>query len=586
MFKRSRTRAKPAAYVISETETAQFLGNSLHIKARSGRVRQAERAKTRIMMCAVMFVFAFVGLAVRLATVSFGQIKPTARLASVQLVDELRPEIIDRNGALLATDLPMIALEVAGHDVWDARETVRGLSKILPGIDEVLLERKLREGRYVEVRTDLTPSERRAIFDLGLPGVKFTARMKRFYPQADLASHIVGHNEPGKGGVMGLEKVANRWRGRKTMRASIDIRVQQVLEDELQKTMEKFSAEAAWGAIMDVATGEIIALASLPDFDPNAPGAAPADSRRNRATYDRYELGSAFKSFTAAAALEDGVASEGTLYDARGGFRVADRMIKDFHGENRMLTLSEVVQHSSNIGIARVAGDLGTTRQKFYLKKLGFFEALSFELSENRPPELPKHWGPVETATIAYGHGISVTPLHLLTAFVAVVNGGVYYDPTFIAAMRQPEGRRVFSPETSVVMRRILRRVVTDGTARYAKAPGYFPIGKTATADKPAIGGYDKNSRISSFVGAIPGYAPRYAILVSLDNPQPLKETYGYATAGWTAAPTFSRITERIAPLLGLSPVNEATALAAFVPGPPAIIKEASLKASTSVRLP
>lgn len=370
------------------------------------------------------------------------------------------------------------------------------------------------------------------------------------------------------------------------MRASIDIRVQQILEDELAASMEKFSAEAAWGAVMDVATGELIALASLPDFDPNAPGAAPADFRRNRAVYDRYELGSAFKPFTAAAALDAGVAREGSTYDARGRYRVADRWISDYHGENRVLTLSEVVQFSSNIGIARIAGDLGPERQKAYLKKLGLFKAAPVELAENREPDLPSQWGPVETATIAYGHGISVTPLHLLTAFAAVVNGGVYHQPTFLKADGDIERRRVFSDETSAVMRRVLRRVVTDGTAEYAEAPGYFPIGKTATADKPALGGYDTDSRIASFVGAVPGYAPRYAILVSLDDPQALKETYGYATAGWNAAPMFARIVERAAPLLGLSPVNEAEALSAFVSGDMEPFHEARLETRIAERAP
>ena len=234
----------------------------------------------------------------------------------------------------------------------------------MPDIDALELEEKLEQGRYVEVRADLTPAERRAVFELGLPGVRFAARVKRFYPQGELAAHVVGHDEPGKGGVMGLEKVANRFRGKGPMRASIDIRVQQILEEELSVAMEKFSAEAAWGAVMDVETGEVVALASLPDFDPNAPGAYPADSRRNRATYDRYALGSAFKSFVAASVIEDGLANEGTKYDARGNLRVADRTITDFHGENRILTLSEVVQHSSNIGAARMALELGAKEQQ------------------------------------------------------------------------------------------------------------------------------------------------------------------------------------------------------------------------------
>lgn len=579
MFRRAQKKSKPTAYVITEAEAPEDHGPSFHVRARSGRARQGERAKTRIMMCAVVFVFVFATLGVRLAFVSFGAITPTAKIASLQLDDAPRPELVDRNGALLATDLPVIALEIAGGDVWDARETAQKIAGILPDINAEVLEQKLSEGRYVEVRADLTPAEREAAFSLGLPGVRFAARGKRFYPQADLAAHVIGHGEPGKGGVMGLEKAANAWRGEGQMVASIDIRVQQIVEDELAASMEKFSAVAAWGAVMDVATGEIIALASLPDFDPNAPGAAPADFRRNRATYDRYELGSAFKTFTAAAAIESGVASEASPFDAREAIQVADRRISDFHGENRILTLSEVVQYSSNIGIVRVAGELGVERQKAFLKQLGMFEALPIELAENRPPQLPVRWGPVEAATVSYGHGISVTPLHLLSAFSAVINGGRFHNPTFVAATAPTKSHEVFSNETSIVMRRILRRVVTDGTATYAEVSGFFPIGKTATADKPsASGGYNRNTRIASFVGAIPGYAPRYAILVSFDEPQPLKETYGYATAGWNAAPAFARIAARAAPILGLAPVNEAAALSAFVTGDTEPVREARLQ--------
>lgn len=561
-----KTAAKPAAYVISESQAPDAGDALVHVQAKGGRGRQNARARTRIMMCAVVFVAMFAGLSGRLAYVSFGPSDATGAYAAVDAKAAPAVEIVDRNDAILATDLPMIALEVAGRDVWDARETAQKLAGVLPDVDADWLEQRLHEGRYVEVRAEVTPAEREAIFNLGLPGVHFDTRSTRFYPQADLAAHVVGHGEPGKGGVMGLERLASVWREEGPLRASVDIRIQQILEEEILATMERFSAKAAWGAVMDVETGEVIALVSLPDFDPNSPGASPADFRRNRAVYDRYELGSAFKSFTAAAALDAGIAEEGSIYDARGVLRIADRTISDFRGQNRELTLSEVVQHSSNIGIARVASDLGSERQKIYLRKLGMFEALPVELRENRAPELPARWGPVETATIAYGHGISVTPLHLLSGFSAVVNGGVYRAPTFLAADTAKEGEMVFSPEVSMIMRRILRRVIVDGSASFAEAPGYFPIGKTATADKTsATGGYRTDSRISSFVGAVPGYAPRYAILVSFDEPQPLEETYGFATAGWNAAPTFARIVERAAPLLGIAPVNETTALAAFV---------------------
>ncbi|MAW82695.1 MAG: penicillin-binding protein [Parvularcula sp.] len=579
MFLRKSKRAKPKAYVIAEADGADADSEAFKVRATGARGRTAARARTRIMMCASVFVFVFGALGVRLAFISFGGLQPSGHYASAPRLDAPRAEIVDRNGALLAVDVPVIALEVAGNEVWDAKEAAQQLAGVLSDVDAAALEQKLAEGRYVEVRADLTPAERKAVFDLGLPGVRFAARVKRFFPQGDLAAHVIGHDEPGKGGVMGLEKTANRYRGKGPMRASIDIRVQQILEEELAADMEKFQPEAAWGAVMDVETGEVIALASLPDFDPNAPGAVGADSRRNRATYDRYELGSAFKAFTAAAVIEEGLGRESTTYDARGTFKVADRRISDFHGENRVLTLSEVVQYSSNIGAARMALDLGAQKQQHYLEALGLFSALPIEIAENREPDLPWQWGPVETATISYGHGIAVTPLHLLAAFSAVVNGGEYRTPHFLAPEKADEGSRVFSKETSAAMRRILRRVVTDGTASFAEVEGFFPIGKTATADKRSLtGGYNTNARIASFIGAVPGYAPRYSVLITYDNPQPAEGTHGYATAGWNAAPAFSRFVERAAPLLGLAPVNESEALASFVTGePPSLRREAKL---------
>lgn len=562
-----RRRKKTArCYVIAET-ARPVPGSRSDVTATSGRARLMAHTRNRIFMCAAVFCGAFGLLAGRLAFVSFGGPEGASRSVAAAAQDEgPRPEILDRNGVILATNLPMVALEIAGREIWDAAETAKTLATAFPEIDETRLAAELGEGRYVEVLSDLTPAQQEKAFALGLPGVRFPARTRRFYPHERLAAHVVGHIEPGRGGIMGLEAVLDgeAAAGRGPLIAAIDMRVQQALEEELAASIETFSAEAGWGAVMDAATGEVIALASLPSFDPNAPGAAEADWRRNRATYDRYELGSAFKPLTAAAALEAGTAKETSIYDARGAYRVANTTIHDFHGENRMLSFSEVVQYSSNIGAARIAADLGPARQRAFLKALGLFEALPIELKENRATELPPQWGPVEAATIAYGHGISVTPLHLLAAINAVVDGGEYRTPTFLKAETARPGRRVFSPKVSAAMRRVLRRVVTDGTASYAEAAGYYPIGKTGTADKPIAGGYNKNARIASFVGAFPGYAPRYTILVSLDNPKGTRATYGYATAGWTAAPLFSRIVARIAPTLGVMPANEDTALAGF----------------------
>jgi cell division protein FtsI (penicillin-binding protein 3) len=564
-FRRARCR------VISEPRA--LAAPALAAIPAPGRARSGTRARRRIAMCALAFVAAYGALAARLATVSFAPPEDARAHRAIaaahpdRRAGAPRADIVDRNGVILATELPMIALEIAGDEVWDPDETAARLAEAFPEIDRGALATKLAAGRYVAVRDDLTPAQRDAVFALGLPGVRFAERVRRFYPQGRLAAHVVGHVEPGKGGVMGLERVLDGRGGASPLAASIDVRAQQALEEVLAAALADHRAQAAWGAILDVNTGEVVALASLPDFDPNAPGAASDDWRRNRAVYDRYELGSAFKAFTAAAALDAGVAAETTAYDARGAFRVAGVPIRDYHGENRVLSFSEVIQHSSNIGMARMAGDLGRDRQRAALGALGLLARLPVELAENREPELPARWGPVETATIAYGHGVSVTPLHLVAAYAAVVNGGEYRPPTFLKADAPRPGARVFSERTSATMRRVLRRVVTDGTAAAAEAPGYYPIGKTATAEKPVAGGYDANARISSFVGAFPGHAPRYVALVSLDDPQSSAATHGYATAGWNAAPAFADLVLRTAPLLGVPAANEATALAGFYRG-------------------
>jgi len=533
------------------------------VRAEAAARPAGPRAQARIAMCACAFALVFSGLVLRHAGLALGGggEEGAARVAAAP--EGPRGEIVDRNGALLAADLPMRALEVDGRDVWDAAETARLLAFTLPRLDEADVRERVARGRWVEIADDLTPAEARAVFALGLPGVHLTNRTKRFYPNGALAAHVLGHTEDGRGGVMGLEKTLDGVDG--GLAASIDIRAQQILEEELEATVEKFSAEAGWGVVIEATTGEVLALANVPDFDPNHPGAAAPDARRNRAAYDLYELGSAFKSFTAAAALDSGAARFDQTYDARRPLRVADRVIRDFHPERRVLTFSEVLQYSSNIGAAMIAADLGPERQREYLAAFGMLDALRTDIPERRAPMTPMKWGPVEAATVSYGHGIAVTPLHLAAGYAALVNGGEWRAPQFVHHAEPTPGRRVISPQTSAQMRLALRRVVAKGTARKADAPGYYLIGKTATADKPSdTGGYRRDARISSFVGAFPGYDPKYVVLVTLDEPQPLKETYGYATSGWNAAPLARALVERLAPIYGVRPVDEVTALARF----------------------
>jgi len=560
---RKKRRSTARLYLIEDgVRKAEEGPDRISTQGRRGRAATALRRRT--LMVAVVFGVVFSLMGVRLFSVALSPDDARRTRVADGATDSDRREIVDRNGVLLAANLPLRALEIAGDEVWDPGETAAKIAAVVPSIDARELEQKLVAKRYVEIRERLTPAQEKAVFALGLPGVRFSSRVERFYTQGATAAHVIGHLEAGKGGVMGLELYLNDQPGKGPLAASLDIRVQEIVEQELAASMKKFHARAAMGAVMDVETGEIIALASLPDFDPNRPGAVRADNRRNRAVYDRYELGSALKILTAAAALEAGTARESSTYDARGSYKVADKVIRDFHGENRVLTFSEVIQHSSNIGAARMAKDLGTDNLKAALKACGLLDVLPIELAERRAPEPPWQWGPVETATISYGHGIAITPLHLLAAASAIVNGGVWRAPTFVRRDEPVEGARVFSEETSRSMRRVMRAVITGGTASLAETPGYFSVGKTATAEKPSRGGYDRNARIATFVGAFPGYAPRYAVLVTLDEPQAVEGTFGYATAGWNAAPTYAAIAARVAPVLGVMPAGPEVADAAF----------------------
>ena len=556
-----RRRRKLSTYVLSATSDRVAAEPHPTAAPAAGRSR---RTRQRIALCSIAFGLAFSALACRLAFVSLGGADNTRSTAGLASNDAARPEIVDRTGALLAANLPVIALQVSGKEVWSAEETAAALGKAFPSIDRADLEAKLKKGLYAEPISDLTPADQAKAFALGLPGLHFLSRTKRFYPQLDLAAHIVGHIEEGRGGVMGLERVLDAHPSDGPLVASLDMRVQQVLEEELVAGLSEYRAVAAWGVVLDAHSGEVIALASLPDFDPNKPGAVQADRRRNRAVYDNYELGSALKAMTAAAAVEAGVAGVHSTYDAPASIRVADRVIRDFHPENRVLTFFEVIEKSSNVGMVKMAQDLGVERQKASLRALGLLDRLQTELAENRAPQTPAKWGPVESATISFGHGLSISHLHLAAAYAAVVNGGVYRVPTFLKARAPRDGRRVYSEATSEVMRDALRHVVTSGTGRSAEVEGYFPIGKTATAEKAAAGGYDKDNRISSFVGAFPGDAPRYVVLVSYDEPKPTAKSWGYATAGWNAAPTFSRVVARIAPSLGVMPIKDPWAVASI----------------------
>lgn len=539
------------------------------LKLAGGRRAAAEAGRNRIALCLALFAIGYGALLARLAMVSLIAAGDDPRIAEQAFNGTtLRAEIVDRNGVPLAVNLPAFALHLDGRDVWDAGETARLVADVVDGVDAVDLAQRLRDRKYVVIRSLLTPQERQTLLARGVTGATFHPERKRIYPQGRIAAHVAGYVDADGRGVMGLERrLDDAGAPGGELAAAMDIRVQSVLHELLSAAKAKFDATAAWGAVMDVGAGEVLALVSLPDFDPNFYAAADPAARRNRVTLDVYEMGSAFKAFTLAMALDSGAATPASLYDARRPIRVGGHRIRDFHGKNRILSAAEVFIYSSNIGAARMALEAGAPAQHAFLREFGMLDRLESELVEHGRPLAPERWREAETATISYGHGLAVTPLHVLAGMAALVNGGAFIQPTFLEARggRPTPRSQVISPETSALMRGLLRLAVVEGTGGAADVPGYWVGGKTATADKAAAGGYDRDRRLSSFVGVFPGHAPKYAVLVSLDEPKGIKETHGYATAGWTAAPLAGEVIARIGPILGVRPYDAEIAASAPV---------------------
>lgn len=522
----------------------------------------------RIGLCAAVFACVFLVFAGRLAQVSFF-LGGDTELVRARSLEPIRREVTDVDGRPLILNTKLVGLGIDGREVWDVDEVINAVRQVLPRADEDRLRDRLGAHRYVHVLDSITEQERAELMTRGLPGLRFPESTGRVYPQKDLAAHIAGYTIPGRGGAIGVEAALDKGglpeAGEGPLRLSIDLVAQQILEEELIGSIETFSAKAGWGVLMDVRSGEVVAMASLPDFNPNRPSDAPVSAWRNRAMGDRYELGSAFKPLTVAAALEAGVVTPEDRFDVSHPISVGGWKIHDYSRKKPVMSVAEVIQYSSNIGTVQIVQKLGAKRFVMALRELGLTVPLSTELPESQEPAFSKSWRPAELATSSYGHGIAVTPLQLTAAFAAVVNGGEYITPTFEAG-KKGDAHQVFSAKTSDQVRLMLRRVVTHGTGGNADVPGYYVIGKTATADKPRSGGYDADGElISSFIGAFPGHDPRYVLLVSIDEPAGTKATYGYATAGYVAAPVFKRVVERAAPALGVMPVGDDVAFDGFL---------------------
>ena len=549
----------------------------LSLSIMGNRSSALENARARLVILSAAFVLAYLVVAVRLFDLMilqgfFLQTDMEEKISAYQSApthSERRADILDRNDVLLATSLKTSSLYADPKLVVDPVGTAKRLSEIFPEESyDVLLQKLQKKGRFVWLKRNLVPDDQSEVMRIGDPGLAFREEYKRVYPQGELAAHLVGYATQDNKGMAGLERGFDSLLTKmpdNALRLTLDIRVQHALRQEIAATIDKFSAKAGTGIIMDINSGEVLAMTSLPDFDPHL-NTMPDDQQLfNRATLGVYELGSVFKIFTTAALLEKDENALSQTFDAREPLKRGRFTIKDYHAEKRVMTVPEVFMVSSNIGTALMGEELGTENMKAFYKKLGLFDKPDIALKEVGSPLYPRPWRDINTLTASYGHGVAVSPMQLITAVSTVSNGGYKLKPGFVlneAGTGKKSERvleRLVSEETSKVMRGLLRLVVTDGTGKNADVEGYEVGGKTGTAEKPGIKGYDKDKLISSFVGVFPASHPKYSIFVVIDEPKGIKESYGYATAGWTAAPTAGRVVQRMATILGMPPV-EATA--------------------------
>ncbi|MCA1654845.1 MAG: penicillin-binding protein 2 [Sphingomonadales bacterium] len=477
-----------------------------------------------------------------------------------------RGDIVDRDGQPLALTIDAWTIGLQPSKVIGNKlDLAQKLSVLMPEKDSATYLAMLRSGRsFYYLRRRASPRLVDAINSLGEPGLALSREPDRLYPQTVLAAHVLGFTDVDGHGSAGVERAFNDRLRDPSKRGtpltlSISGRIQQALEHELSDAMTEFSAIGAAGVIMDIHTGEILALTSLPQLNPNAAGKGSSEARFNRATLGVYELGSTFKPFTVAMAMDSGtIKSMGQMYNCPRELHVANRVIHDTHPFGRACSVAEIMMESSNIGTAQIADQVGPTRQKAFLKRMGFLDKVQVEFKERGRTLTPGNdWNQIATMTVGYGHGIAVTPLHLATGYSSLFNGGMYHPATIIKVNRNhPVGpaHRVFTEETSYKMRSLLRLVVTKGTGKKADAPGYRLGGKTGTAEKLIGGHYSSAAVVTSFAGVFPMDEPRFVMVMMLDEPKATAKTYGFHTAGWNVAPAFGRTVTRIAPMLGVRP--------------------------------
>lgn len=549
-----------------------------HAEIQEG-ARRSARGRLVFMSCAFALAFSIVG--VKMGVLASTQPRePRVQTTGAQIISQ-RADITDRHGRVLATNLLTHSLYAHPHQMVDPQGAARELARIFPDLDrERLLKDFTGKRTFVWIKRKISPEQMQAVHDIGEPGLLFGPREMRLYPNGHIASHILGGATFGKEdvasaevvGVAGVEKAFDRWlrdpaNDGAPLTLSLDLTVQAAMEEVLGNGMKVMNAKGATGILMHVKTGEILAMASLPDFDPNDRPRPllkgdPSDSPLfNRAVQGQYELGSTFKIFPVAQALDLKLVSPATMINSKSPMRIGKYLINDFHNYGGQLSVADIIAKSSNVGTVRVAQLVGVERQRDFLEKLGFFEPTTIEMSEGPTgkPLVPSRWPAVTAATVSFGHGLAASPLHLAAAYATIANGGKRVRPTLVHERSPREGEQVLSPAAANTAMQLLRQVVTRGTARSANIEGYEVAGKTGTADKPRPqGGYYRNKVVATFASAFPASAPEYVLVLTLDEPSVGLAGGGESrTAGSTAAPVAGELIRRVAPLLGLRPMVE-----------------------------
>ena len=606
----ARRFGAPAAGAVPRMENIRVTAPDLARRA------AMEVSRSRLVVAASVFALMFGGVVAKLALATVVQPMLPRPMAAIRHPDPppppvapgtapsqaptraatdfgprpLRAAITDRNGEMLAISLPTASVFANPREMFDIDGTVAKLKKVLPKLDAADIRRRLSDPakQFVYLARHISPREQLQINALGIPGIDFEPTERRRYPLGRVAAQVLGGVDVDGKGVAGVERFFDQrlHDDPQPLRLAVDVRVQQVVRDELTKAVASFNAIGACGIVMDVRTGEVVAMVSLPDYDTNLIGSTPQDDRFNRAITGMYEPGSTFKLQDAALALDTGTVQIWNGFDATSPIHIGRFTISDFEGKHRWLAVPEILAYSSNIGAARMAEAVGAEKQRAWMDRMGMLSRIGIELPEAGLPLAPPaaNWKEIATLTIGFGHGIAVSPLHVVAGTAAIANGGTLFRPTILAAdptATPRQGLRVMQQSTSDTVRKLMRLVVTEGYGKPAEVPGYYVGGKTGTAEKITHKGYNKHANVAAFMSAFPMNAPRYAVYMMLDEPKANASTHGYATAGWVIAPSVGHVIARVAPMLGLLPdLADAPAInaALFIPLQPGRPAGASTK--------